>query len=433
MQHSIDTEEGGYFNCIHEDGSLYDTTKYVWLQGRQVWMFAKLYGDPSFNNDLIMGHGNAINKDDLLKHSISGAKFLIQNAFREDDGHVWFSLRKDGEPMQMQRKPWGACFLTMGLFELGRVMPPSMSHEAANFYKKGLELFLKILEWFTSPDLLGSKFGTGQPETSSLAVPMILLNLFYEIREMIGDFQKNDMLVHQHLQKRKNNELIDALCQTGKNDELLDICSEKEKWCIEEIEKHIKVDANGKILKVLETVGLNGEEIDSPSGRLINPGHVIEAGWFLMQYSEKKVSINSTDICQLGKSLATWALDYGWDKQFGGGILYFLDSSGTFSPLELEWDHKLWWPHTEALIAFIMAFEKTGELKMWNNFQKVAEFTIENFKDKNRGGEWYGYLNRRREVTHHFKGGPYKGCFHVPRAMWMCINILERICLKEGT
>ena len=53
LQFSIDTVDGGYFNCIHEDGTLYDTTKYVWLQGRQVWMFAKLYGDHSFNQNLL--------------------------------------------------------------------------------------------------------------------------------------------------------------------------------------------------------------------------------------------------------------------------------------------------------------------------------------------------------------------------------------------
>ena len=205
-------------------------------------MFAKLYGDPSINNDLISGHGIAVTKDDLLKQSISGANFLIQNAIREDDGHVWFSLRKDGKPMQMQRKPWGACFLTMGLFELARVMPQGMSNEAANFYKKGLELFLKILEWFTSPDLLGSKFGSGQLDTSSLAVPMILLNLCHEISTMIRDLENSDMVVQQLLQKRKHNELLDALWQTGKKDELLDICSEKEKGCIEEIMKHVKVD-----------------------------------------------------------------------------------------------------------------------------------------------------------------------------------------------
>ena len=42
-RHSLDSTYGGYFNCLDEDGSVYDTTKHIWLQGRQAWMFAKLY------------------------------------------------------------------------------------------------------------------------------------------------------------------------------------------------------------------------------------------------------------------------------------------------------------------------------------------------------------------------------------------------------
>ena len=65
---------------------------------------------------------------------------------------------------------------------------------------------------------------------------------------------------------------------------------------------------------------------------------------------------------------------------------------------------------------------------MWERFNQVANYTIEHFRDKKRGGEWYGYLNRRGEITHRFKGGPYKGCFHVPRALWMCVSMLEQVC-----
>ena len=108
-----------------------------------------------------------------------------------------------------------------------------------------------------------------------------------------------------------------------------------------------------------------------------------------------------------------------------------MDCSQKFSPIELEWDHKLWWPHTEALIAFLMAYEKTGEQEMWARFQMVAEYTMSHFKDQKRGGEWYGYLNRNGKVTHNFKGGPYKGCFHVPRSLWMCVKILEGMCQKK--
>ena len=416
---SIDNEHGGFFNCIHKDGSLYDTSKYVWLQGRQVWMFAKLYGDQSFEDNLFkkQNFDHCLTKDALLKNAISGADFLIQNSIRDLDGHVWFCLRNDGKPVQMQRKPWAACFLVMGLFELVRVMPACNVDKAVEYCKKGFELFHNILEWFEVPALLGSKFGPGQVDTSSLAVPMILLNICIEIRGMIEGLKQKDKESFQHFEGLNIFDIID-------------VCSKKEEWCIKEIKRHIKYDSDGNVSKVLETVGLQGEEIESPAGRLINPGHVIEAGWFLMQYSEGEVlndDVQKEKLFSLGKNLATWALDIGWDKQYDGGILYFLDSSKKFSPIELEWDHKLWWPHTEALIAFLMAYEKTGEKSCWDNFVKVAEYTMTHFKDQEKGGEWFGYLNRRGELTHDFKGAPYKGCFHVPRAIWMCINILKRI------
>ena len=43
IRHSPDREHGGYFTCLARDGSIYDTEKFVWLQARQVWMFASLY------------------------------------------------------------------------------------------------------------------------------------------------------------------------------------------------------------------------------------------------------------------------------------------------------------------------------------------------------------------------------------------------------
>ena len=43
LDKSQDHEFGGYFTCLNRDGSVFDTDKFVWLQGREVWMFAMLY------------------------------------------------------------------------------------------------------------------------------------------------------------------------------------------------------------------------------------------------------------------------------------------------------------------------------------------------------------------------------------------------------
>lgn len=43
LEHSHDHEHGGFFSCLGRGGQLYDDLKYVWLQGRQVWMYCHLY------------------------------------------------------------------------------------------------------------------------------------------------------------------------------------------------------------------------------------------------------------------------------------------------------------------------------------------------------------------------------------------------------
>ena len=79
------------------------------------------------------------------------------------------------------------------------------------------------------------------------------------------------------------------------------------------------------------------------------------------------------------------------------------------------------------MIGFAMAFSVTRSVKHWARFVQVTEYTLGHFKDAEHGGEWFGYLDRRGERTHRFKAGPYKGCFHVPRALMECYRILDGV------
>ena len=122
-----------------------------------------------------------------------------------------------------------------------------------------------------------------------------------------------------------------------------------------------------------------------------------------------------------------WSYTLGWDTR-EKGLFYFLDADG-YSPTPLEWDMKLWWPHTEAMYAWMLRYEISGQQADLERFKEVKEFAFSHFSDPEYG-EWFGYLNRAGETTHRFKGGPYKGCFHVPRALYLCIQSLEKIGQK---
>ncbi|MGM9796906.1 MAG: AGE family epimerase/isomerase, partial [Parabacteroides sp.] len=170
---------------------------------------------------------------------------------------------------------------------------------------------------------------------------------------------------------------------------------------------------------LLENMTMDNQLSDSYDGRLIDPGHGIEATWFMMDLGKR---MNRPDIIEKALKITKQTFDYGWDKKYGG-IFYFMDRKG-YPVQQLEWDQKLWWVHLETLIATIKGYLLTGDEEALAYFKKVHDYTWQHFRDPEYG-EWYGYLNRQGEVLLPLKGGKWKGCFHVPRGLYLCWNLLE--------
>jgi len=360
LRHSLDRERGGYFNCLDRDGQIYDRTKHVWLQGRQVWMFAKLYRDVAPNPDWLVA-------------ARLGAEFLQRYAIRRDR-RVYFSLSADGRPVYLQRKIFSECFYIMAMAEYGRASDrPDLLQEARD------ELAI-VWEWAQDLSQVGRPALSGQTPARTLAVPMILLNVIAELDD--DDSYRRE---------------ID--------------------WCLARLQLHLRRDR----AVVYETVAPDGSPLDSAEGRLLNPGHAIEAGWFLQQWAQR---FGRADLSELAIHVVRTSFARGWDEE-AGGIFYFLDAEG-YSPTPLEWSMKLWWPHCEALYAHLLNYSLTGDSADWEAFATVDAYAFDRFRDPEYG-EWYGYCDRWGKVTHRFKGGPYKGCFHVPRALWLCWRLLEQL------
>lgn len=172
---------------------------------------------------------------------------------------------------------------------------------------------------------------------------------------------------------------------------------------------------------ILESVTPEGKFCDSFEGRLVNPGHILEAMWFIMDLG---VKLGRRDIIDKAVKISLNAAEYGWDKEFGG-IFYFMDIKG-YPTQQLEWDQKLWWVHIESAITMLKAYQLTGSKEALAWFEKIHCYTWDKFKDKDHP-EWFGYLNRRGEVLLSLKGGKWKGCFHVPRGLYQCWQILDKL------
>ena len=148
--------------------------------------------------------------------------------------------------------------------------------------------------------------------------------------------------------------------------------------------------------------------------------------WFAMVAAER---VEDRDTIDLAAEVLLSLLAAGWDEQYGG-LFTFLDARSG-QPSQQEADRKVWWPHCEALVALMLAWRLTRRTAFAEWYDRVHAYTWSHFPDPEYG-EWYTSLNRQGEVVDPRKGFEYKGCFHVPRALWWCLRTLRQLEGEAG-
>jgi N-acylglucosamine 2-epimerase len=176
---------------------------------------------------------------------------------------------------------------------------------------------------------------------------------------------------------------------------------------------------------ILETVGPDGEFIDSIAGRTINPGHSVETAWFILE--EARHRNWDADLTRLGLTLLDWSWEWGWDKEYGG-ISYFKDCKGL--PSQDYWhDMKFWWPQAETIIAALYGYLASGDSKYLEMHKQISDYTYARFPDREYG-EWFGYFHYDGTLSQQAKGNMFKGPFHIPRMMLKGYELCNEILAK---
>ncbi|XP_076847646.1 N-acylglucosamine 2-epimerase isoform X2 [Brachyhypopomus gauderio] len=339
----------------------------------QVWMYCRLYRTTE-----------RFHRPEILQAAKTGGAFLQRFARvqpSDGPGKCAFSLTRDGRAVKVQRTIFSECFYVMAMDELARVTGDKGMQSDA---ERMMDLLVHWVRIDSSG--LGRPPLSGDAPVNSMAVPMMLLCLVDQLTEGRAE-------------------------QAGKYRELGE-------WCVAQILQHVQRGGEA----VLENVSLDGKELPGSLGRLQNPGHALEAGWFLLQYAKARGDTELQKVA-VAKFMEVPFLR-GWDQKHGG-LFYFLDVDG-HCPIQLEWNMKLWWAHCEALIAFLMAYSHLGEPALLERFTQVYDYTFSHFPDE-ENGEWFGYLSQQGDVVLDFKGGPFKGFFHVPRCLYMCEKMLDHL------
>ncbi len=365
LRYGLDREYGGMLTALDRDGSLLDTDKSVWFQGRAGWMFSRLYA-------------TVLSEPAWLEVAKSCADFSIQHCHAAD-GKMWFSVTREGLPLRMRRYVFSEAFAAISYASLFSIAGEERYQVAAK------QAFERYLVYSFQPGIMAPKVESTRVQYG-IGAWMIAIVTAQELRQSLGDIAIDGRTMSMWIE-----------------------------WSIQRItEWFVKPEQ----AVVMELVGDGGCILPHMDGRTLNPGHAIECAWFIMR--EGQLS-HREDWIELGSRMLDWMWARGWDPQYGG-LLYFTDLDGR--PVQEYWhDMKFWWPHCEAIIASLMAWRLTGDSKYAQMHAEVHQWSFEHFPDK-QYGEWYGYLHRDGSVSQPAKGNMYKGPFHLPRMLWIASELL---------
>lgn len=367
MEHGLDRQHGGVYTCLNRDGSLMDSTKSVWFQGRFAFVCAYAYNNVAKNKEWL----------DAAKSSID---FIEQHCF-DKDGHMFFSVSAEGTPLRKRRYVFSEAFAAMAMAEY------AFATNDWTYCRRAWEIFLSMHKFLTTPGLLEPKYESSvQLQTHSIT--MILINVASCIRKVVKD-------------EKLTQQIDDSI------DKLRRFFMHPEYKCL------------------LELVGPNGEFYDTNLTRTINPGHCIETSWFLLD--EAKWRQWDKELTDMALTIFNWSWDWGWDKEYGG-IINFRDCRN-LPPQDYSQDMKFWWPQCESIIATLYAYLATGDEAYLQKHQLISEWTYAHFPDKEYG-EWYGYMHRDGTPAQTAKGNLYKGPFHIPRMMIKAYMLCQEIGIK---
>ena len=362
LDHALDTENGGIFTSLDREGNIYGRTKSVWFQGRALWTFSKAY-------NLACKNDRYLKAADLIYSFLSKCE--------DSDGRMFFTVTEDGVGIQKRRYYFSETFAAIGCAEYYRA---SGRDDALLNARKYFEVAYGC---FTGKIKTEPKFNPDAEKLKALSPVMIMLSTAQVMRAV----------------DTERSEYYNGIA----------------KACLDEI-------LNGGVLTetgLRETVTADGKISDTPAGRVINPGHSMEAAWFIML---EGLLTDRKEALEVGRRIIDLSLKVGEDKKHGG-LFAFVDAEGK-PPVQLEWDMKLWWPQCEALIALRLAAMLFESKEYEAKYKELEKYCEDNFIDSEYG-EWYGYLHYDNTPSTTLKGNIFKGPFHIPR-LYMIMTAMDR-------
>ena len=361
LHRGLDSQYGGVFSCMQEDGTLISPDKYIWSQARFVWTLSALYN-------------RYRHRPEFLSQARRTIDFLLSRA-RDEQGRFVFHTTRDGRPLEGATSIFADLFVVYGISEYCRAVPDS------HLLEQAVEIFQRICRRLEEPDFHETAPYRLPPGRRPHSIPMMLTEVAGEMAQTTRD---------------------SAIGKIADNSAAI-------------VMNHF-VRPDRKLL--VEYLTSDYQELPGTEGTFVMPGHAIESMWFIMHWARRR---GDQEIVKQAAEVIRWHLAAGWDQEFGG-LFLGIDADGK-QPFLPNWEKKLWWPHTEALYALLLAHDLTGEPWCAEWYERVHRWSVKHFAMP-EVGEWRQRLNRAGEPVTNLVALPVKDPFHLPRAVILILQAL---------
>ena len=389
----VDGQYGGYLTNYDRDGVLQsDRRKAIVTQARMVWGFSVFHSAyPAYPG--------------LLEAARQGVDFLIGHFWDAKFGGWAWMCDQAGHVLDNGKVTYGQGFMIYALAQYGLSSGDPRGLEYAGKTFDLLQKYAADTHQGAYYENMEEDWSLSQPgypagDRKSLDIHMHLLEAFTTLYQLSG----------QDIHKRKLNEVIHVIlekmvdhqagCGRNQFDAALNPIPPiaiRRTWNDDR--------GKGEVIREL---------VDTTSY-----GHNLELAW-LLERAGDVMGDPSGRFDNYIRQFADHALRYGFDHELGG-----VYRDGPHEGAALVRD-KEWWQNCESLVGFLCAWERLGDERFWQAFEKNWDFDSR-YLINHQAGEWHQLADARGKILIGDLGNLWKGMYHSGRAVLECVNRLRRM------
>lgn len=385
-RHAPDPEWGGFVTHLGRTGDrVGPTDKHLVMQARMIWTFAA-------------AHRHGLTDQGYLELADQGVRFLVGRMWDQKHGGFFWTVSRDGSPLDVRKRTYGQAFAIYGLAEYALA---AGEPEAVTWAERTFDTLVAN----AADGALGFR-----EEFACDWTPMAGWH-----------GERKTLNVHLHVM-----EALTALAEASRR------------------QTHASVLSGLVDLLLTTTIhprhGYAQEEF-GPTWRArtartqrqrVSYGHGVELAWLALRALDF-LGRPREPVRPRVLGVIDHALAYGFDHRRGGLAQYGPPSGAVSLAVYLPADRltKYWWQQAEMLVALAEAYRWTGAARYLLAFEKQFNWIWRHQTDHD-GGDWYEATAWDGRPLRLEKGHDWKDPYHNARALMETSRRLRALGMESG-